>query len=123
MNQRWEETHRNETQKFKDQIADLKKINGGIRLDIMKDDTNGKYQITEATESEEGYDLSGKLFEFTKLSEGSVLYQFVQMTKADVCAGPLIVEEEVEEPVEEFDEDEDEAYYQGTNDDYEYQAP
>jgi len=49
------------------------------------DEQSGKYQISDADQVDDAYDLDSKMFEFTRSDEGEVLYQFVEKTKADVC--------------------------------------
>lgn len=52
------------------------------------------------------------MFEFTMTDEGEVLYQFVEITEADICPKPSEV---VDTSYESSDSD---AYYEGTGDYY-----
>lgn len=70
---------------LKQQITNLQKIDGGIRMDIKKDPETGKYQISDADQIDDTYDLNGLMFEFSSHSDGEVFYQFVQKNKADIC--------------------------------------
>lgn len=65
------------------QITELQTINGGVRLDI-KMDKEGNYQIADADQTEDEYDLDGKLFEFSLTKEGKVLYKMEEKTRDDL---------------------------------------
>ena len=41
-------------------------MKGGIRMDIQLDQDTGKYQISHVLQTEDYYDLDGKMYEFTK---------------------------------------------------------
>lgn len=54
-------------------------------MDIKKDPESGKYQISDAEQIDETYDLNGLMFEFSRHDDGQVFYQFVQKNSADIC--------------------------------------
>jgi len=68
-----------------DQVNELQTIKGGIRLDIRRDDVYDRYQISDAEQSDDSYDLDGRMFKFMESDEGEVLYQFVEIAESDMC--------------------------------------
>ena len=57
-------------------------------MDIKKDAKTGVYQISDADQTDDTYDLHGKMFEFSRPSDGTVFYQFVEKTKDEICPKP-----------------------------------
>jgi len=43
-------------------------------MDIKKDKASGKYQITDADQIDDSYDLHGLMFEFSRHNDGEVFY-------------------------------------------------
>lgn len=99
LTQKWKETSMKEQYHLKQQITDLQTIDGGIRMDIKKDEKTGKYQISDAEQIDDTYDLHGLMFEFSRHNDGQVYYQFVQKTADDVCKKIENVEPKVVEVV------------------------
>lgn len=54
-------------------------------MDIKKDKTSGKYQISDADQTDDSYDLHGLMFEFSRHNDGEVFYQFEQKLPTDFC--------------------------------------
>lgn len=82
-------------------------------MDIKKDASSGMYQISDAEQVDDTYDLHGLMFEFSRHNEGEVFYQFVQKTKEEICPKPeaapveepkVVVEVKEPEPVPANDE-------------------
>lgn len=72
-------------------------------MDIKKDAETGTYQVSEAEQIDDTYDLHGLMFEFSRHNEGEVFYQMVRKTKEEImlqCPIPEPVVVEVEKVVE-----------------------